>query len=399
MPSNTLPSSSAHPMHTRSKGRRKRQARQERKLNDVTKKLAKNVPVKTLRHLAQCAKKALTGIKSDSFKLPVAALKIMADRLDSRRLNDLTDLGKSYLSYAIVTILRQRLPSKIVSRGSLTVIRATIISQARMLTLTSKAQAGNGTHTRTEAFLASVGLLAESGSENNVFDFVSLALDPVFHAVCSRGRLLGSLHGHAVFTDDRTRNVLGNIQARSERTKRRHHPSSGKKNRPLLVNPCESEIGDSTIVAADTDGRQPDGRQRDVQNAIIIVLLKLAPALAFPELSKYGPVVKKAWGILLGDPSGRDPFETCGDAAMHVVVTELLLDRLTGCKEGLAIRRCIPVNSPYAKAAGNALEVFAGALASYRSLEVLKTWADHFYRTLIPVAIEAWLAHGSESYV
>lgn len=92
------------------------------------KKLTKSPPLKTLPDLVECAKRALSTMQTNSFEIPAGKLKIINDGLEFRRLHDLMDLGKSYLAYLIVAILRRRLPSKVLSRGSLTV-RVCVLNQ------------------------------------------------------------------------------------------------------------------------------------------------------------------------------------------------------------------------------------------------------------------------------
>ncbi|KAJ6553508.1 hypothetical protein DFH09DRAFT_870751, partial [Mycena vulgaris] len=119
------------------------------------------------------------------------------------------------------------------------------------------------------------------------------------------------------------------------------------------------------------------------------------------------------WDIMLGDVSVRDPYETCGDAAMHVVVTELLLERCNELEDGLVVRKGIiaPLLSNstflhilasrgfyhvgqdtanvFQKYVGNASEVFAGAFAIFASLEKLKNWIKITFDPIIKAAIKA----------
>ncbi|KAJ7470904.1 hypothetical protein FB451DRAFT_1176106 [Mycena latifolia] len=148
-------------------------------------------------------------------------------------------------------------------------------------------------------------------------------------------------------------------------------------------------------------------RVQAIQNAIIAALLDPKFKLVFQNLAN------EVWKILLSNSWIRDPFETCGDAAMHVVLTELLIERPRKDVKGPSIRKGIiaPVlsNATFLnlllsrrfvtydaarlvkKYPGNAFEVFAGALAAFYSLGDLKSWSGVALEPAIAAAIETLL--------
>ncbi|KAJ7429968.1 hypothetical protein B0H11DRAFT_1002124 [Mycena galericulata] len=165
-------------------------------------------------------------------------------------------------------------------------------------------------------------------------------------------------------------------------------------------------IGDSS-----EDGQSEDGPavplQRAIQNSIVIACTKLRCSLSFGDIPHEG------WDLILGHFSGRDPIETIGDAAMCVVLIEMIIERLAGVDQGVEIRKAIigPMlsnstflhilcNADYfrqssknkiePKFPGNAFEVLAGAVALFRSLEELKVALRPTLDPLLEASIEAW---------
>ncbi|KAJ7604615.1 hypothetical protein DFH06DRAFT_276078 [Mycena polygramma] len=130
--------------------------------------------------------------------------------------------------------------------------------------------------------------------------------------------------------------------------------------------------------------------RRAVQNVI------LAASMSSKFTPTFAQLPCEAWSAVLGDVCVRDPVETCGDAAMHVAMTKALIEHLRSNPEGHIIRKAIlgPLlsNSTFLhillkkgymnesdaqerpKYPGNALEVYAGALALFKSLEDVVAW-------------------------
>jgi hypothetical protein len=63
-------------------------------------------------------------------------------------------------------------------------------------------------------------------------------------------------------------------------------------------------------------------QQKFIQTSIMGVPFDAIAFPTFPELSSV------LWDTVLGGPEKRDPLETYGDAAMHVVVLKILIDRV-----------------------------------------------------------------------
>ncbi|KAF8218246.1 hypothetical protein K438DRAFT_1953069 [Mycena galopus ATCC 62051] len=114
------------------------------------------------------------------------------------------------------------------------------------------------------------------------------------------------------------------------------------------------------------------------------------------------------WAEIQGGIETREPFETCGDAVLHVVITENLAERLRDEPEGYLVLKAIQsplltnatflhflqsgrfykVDRSTQKHPGNTFEVFAGALAMLESLGVLKMWIKKSFENLVEGAIE-----------
>ncbi|KAJ7183390.1 hypothetical protein C8R46DRAFT_884033, partial [Mycena filopes] len=149
-----------------------------------------------------------------------------------------------------------------------------------------------------------------------------------------------------------------------------------------------------------------------IQNRILQKIYDATTLPAFPDLP---PLV---WAIILGPIYGRDPLETLGDTAMQVVLTELVVDHvdrldLTPDRK-IALRNAIlgPLQSnatfmavlrthgicrldsaSIPKYPGDALEVFAGAVAKYLSLTALKAWVEPAFGPVITESVDAWRSH------
>ncbi|KAJ7683224.1 hypothetical protein B0H17DRAFT_1333353 [Mycena rosella] len=130
----------------------------------------------------------------------------------------------------------------------------------------------------------------------------------------------------------------------------------------------------------------PD-RSRWIQNSIIIAASNPTFATQLP------PIPREGWTMALGTPTVRDPLETCGDAALHVALTELVMAQLKDIHDGDMIRKAIlgpyDTSHPTPKFPGNAFEVFAGALALFVSFISLKDWVGVDFDPFIRAAVRA----------
>ncbi|KAJ7470907.1 hypothetical protein FB451DRAFT_1368092 [Mycena latifolia] len=541
--------------------------------------------LRTLDDLSSSTSTALHNIRQRGLEPPAFTLQCKAA---SREFTELIDLGKSHL---VFSILRSVLPTKVLSRGSLSVISQTITSREGIKILAGKLKSGTLECSNVARLFVTLGDIARTSSAPGVEDAVRGLLNSVFNSVCDRAIQLPSLHGAAEsIDDDDTRKVLLAIKTdtpvdeyalpllsqrdpfkktllsswegkwlvnvlmskklsqltvtslvallplnpkreikrrksvngppsgieenlvpkvQSTHARRRHSfnlgsegiegnyevlhviqwtysrfwdPSyKGRRNNSLhpprertlsppptiILSPSEAldavdaehgkatgldreEFNRTTISSSNDDASPgpsvpptirvllPDGdpaeeaedpeegpsplsvspadalasghqkkgleRLRAIQNAIIAVLVNPKFSLIFPHLAQ------EIWEVILGCASGRDPFETCGDAAMNVVITELLLERLAKDGRGplirkgiiapllsnttflhiLLSRRYVTYNDAQLgkKYPGNAFEVFAGALAIFRSLDDLKSWGRVALDPIITAAIE-----------
>ncbi|KAJ7152857.1 hypothetical protein C8R46DRAFT_1042491 [Mycena filopes] len=149
----------------------------------------------------------------------------------------------------------------------------------------------------------------------------------------------------------------------------------------------------------------PNLRDKAIQLAIIHETKKAGFRAWFPKAQP------PTWAAILASIDDRDPLETCGDGAMHVVMTELLLALLKDNPDRSEIFRGIHgpllTNSTFLhyvesarffkknndsdtpKLPGNAFEVFAGAVAILESLSVLREWISAAFHPLFEAAIAA----------
>ncbi|KAJ6553482.1 hypothetical protein DFH09DRAFT_1318869 [Mycena vulgaris] len=142
--------------------------------------------------------------------------------------------------------------------------------------------------------------------------------------------------------------------------------------------------------------------QRIVLNAIIAASYIFYKFLPFPFL------LENIWAIILDNVHDRNPLETCGDAAMNVVITEILIERFESVPNGNSLRKVITglllsnatffhllrnrslfTEDTMPKYPGNALEVFAAALAMQESIPGLKRWVGPAFEPFIAAAIDA----------
>ncbi|KAJ6483708.1 hypothetical protein C8R47DRAFT_1073127 [Mycena vitilis] len=162
----------------------------------------------------------------------------------------------------------------------------------------------------------------------------------------------------------------------------------------------KSLVSEDSGVGSKQTTDDAGGLRRAVQNVI------LAASMSSKFTPTFAQLPCEAWSTVLGDICVRDPVETCGDAAMHVAMTKALVEHLRSNPEGHIIRKArtdeqlttFAILGPLLsnctflhillkkgwmsesdaqerpKYPGNALEVYAGALALFKSLEDLVAW-------------------------
>ncbi|KAJ7505686.1 hypothetical protein B0H11DRAFT_355923 [Mycena galericulata] len=233
----TRPLPSVPPKHPKKQNKRKRIGAQNAKPTPE--------PSSTLHILKLTALEAVKAIPKRSIKLPHLT-KDDFSNIPTRRQGDLADLGKSHLSFAVVVLLRERLPVHVLSRGSLTVIRESVIARTNIETLKARFIISPDTSSRAEitTIYSALGILAEQESAPGVKKYLANAFETFFATVCSRGLQLDSLQlGKEYGLEDETTEVLRRIQSNDEvvanlARKRRYSPgTAGKENQGLLAVP------------------------------------------------------------------------------------------------------------------------------------------------------------------
>ncbi|KAJ7746991.1 hypothetical protein B0H16DRAFT_1888914 [Mycena metata] len=377
-----------------------------------------SLPRPTLVALRNEAATALRALPSKSIPIPHTSLVIVHLQPNDRTLIDLVDRGKAHLSYGIVWLLRDYLPPKMCSRGSLTLIRDEIISSRGLSVLAEKLQRplGVGTESIISTFHGAIGVIADS-SPLEARAYVENALGEVFRVVARTGEGLKSLHRTKGTAFDQTREVL--LSIRDDKPpekpiftlKRRYSP--GNENVvPFLRVPSEgvpkrrkSWSAGQREEGAEVAELEHSGPVQDyyLQRAVLKIESPICASPALPSA---------AWTLILGPASVRDPLETCGDALMCIALTEILIERLKNDKDGLVIRKAVlPIllsnltflhlllskgyislddASDPPKYPGNALEVFAAIIVLFGSIEGLKAWVAEAFEPFIVAAIGTW---------
>ncbi|KAJ7503491.1 hypothetical protein B0H11DRAFT_1906534 [Mycena galericulata] len=135
----------------------------------------------------------------------------------------------------------------------------------------------------------------------------------------------------------------------------------------------------------DTPGDSEDSEtlRRFIQNSI------MAASFSSETSPRFPPLPPAIWAKILQTGILRDPLETCGDAAMQVVMTIIIISFLETMEndDRKSIRKQL------LKYPGNALEVFAGAVAVYQSLDDLKRWVEEEFQPIILAAINARITY------
>ncbi|KAF7375310.1 hypothetical protein MSAN_00417800 [Mycena sanguinolenta] len=363
---------------------------------------------------------------------------------------DLVKMGRSYLHYGVVVVLHTILPKRILSRGSLTVIRGELLAKASTRELVARfCVPGNFKALPTDTlFYAMIGALA-SRSVEELKAFVLELFSSVFTRLVEETINFPSIRGKwsGDSSMDRTRTILVSIRAREESSSLKCRRSFDKENvlavptspprevkresfhnghsLPASVPCVRSEPGTAEALEAVVYGTNPmedfglsqvetAGNPRANQEVIDAVKLAIISETLSPTFRPAFPqLLPQSWDLILGKIEDRDPLETVGDAAMYVVVTELLVTQLRGEEKGGAIYNAIHAQllsnatflhfllasshfhgSDQHKFPGNAFELFAAALAA-EYLASLKSWIKVAFQPLIDAAIRGWKAYTS----
>ncbi|KAJ6553510.1 hypothetical protein DFH09DRAFT_1318899 [Mycena vulgaris] len=161
----------------------------------------------------------------------------------------------------------------------------------------------------------------------------------------------------------------------------------------------------SQTVAGVNPGKIAVNLTTYIQNKIMATEFTSDPFKDIPILSI------PMWNILLGDVDTRNPLETCGDAAMQVVMSEIVIEKANELQEvkdrkavkssligpllsnatflHLVSQRSYFIGHTLPKYPGNAWEVYAGALARDASLSALKSVVEVAFEPLIAAALDA----------
>ncbi|KAK7017375.1 hypothetical protein R3P38DRAFT_1324744 [Favolaschia claudopus] len=180
---------------------------------------------------------------------------------------------------------------------------------------------------------------------------------------------------------------------------------------------AEETSGADVTPDGEHDGSQEENSKpknnerlrRHIQNTIMCTAFDSTPCPAFPEVSV------QLWDAILSSAAKRDPLETIGDAAMYVVMLEVLIELVEAMvPEGKRVyvrsvliqpllsnatflhylrTRSIFTEESLPKYPGNTFEVLAGAIILCQSLLVLKNWVRDTFRPVINGVIAVALVY------
>ncbi|KAJ7676252.1 hypothetical protein B0H17DRAFT_1139972 [Mycena rosella] len=174
--------------------------------------------------------------------------------------------------------------------------------------------------------------------------------------------------------------------------------------RPLapgnISNSIEPLMGPPLVVAI----TPMEKRTRFIQNKIMATKFDPTTFRSFPTLSLA------MRSVVLGNTSARNPLETCGDAAMQLVMSEVVIERINRIQGVEDLQRfktdiiypmvsnatflqVLTSRSYYTghglpKFPGDAWEIFAGALALDKSLDALKDLVKDVFDPLLESAVD-----------
>ncbi|KAK7055660.1 hypothetical protein R3P38DRAFT_1364332 [Favolaschia claudopus] len=260
-----------------------------------------------LNELTQVTKTSLLNLDSGSCgRFPLKAMLLLEKAEDPKTL---VDQGKCLIDFACVSILRRHLPAHALCRGSLTQVRDVIKTTKQVHVLFGKFKKPmlGDRHKLDDVELLYALLGAMSHLEDvDVEDLLESCLRPVLLAIRSTANNLPSVHCHMLIEagTDGTHIILLKIRAQSfgDSNEQSQRPSKRRKTSPHVWS------------------KRRDIRARQlVQSVFSSASFGIGPFLPWPRL------LRMWWDILLGPEWQRDPLETHGDAALRVVMFNLVM--------------------------------------------------------------------------
>ncbi|KAJ7900878.1 hypothetical protein B0H13DRAFT_2336293 [Mycena leptocephala] len=176
----------------------------------------------------------------------------------------------------------------------------------------------------------------------------------------------------------------------------------GNDEEPVALGGADGNTAGSSTTNEDAAARMK--QQKFIQTSIMGVPFDATAFPTFPELSSV------LWDTVLGKPEKRDPLETYGDAAMHVVeekdsegglplihstslniFDQATLQPLLSNSTFLHFlkSRSFFTGNHLPKYPGNVFEIFAAALVKHKSLDALEEWIKAAFAPVITAAIDA----------
>ncbi|KAJ7227639.1 hypothetical protein C8J57DRAFT_201128 [Mycena rebaudengoi] len=171
---------------------------------------------------------------SDGRDFPEPCQARLRQNLTAGEMSELVDVGKAYLSYAIIRLFLEALPDGRATKNSLTTIRNTLISKPVRRVLASKFSRPAGLqkpYQADEIFHACLGQLTRIQPEDEFKIFVANLLHSVIGTVSeTAAQIQPNLDSVPV---DRTHGILKSMHDAEPGRKRRYSP--GKENVPPLL--------------------------------------------------------------------------------------------------------------------------------------------------------------------
>ncbi|KAJ7127378.1 hypothetical protein C8R43DRAFT_1210924 [Mycena crocata] len=438
-------------------------------------------PVATLDILFDAATTALALLPEQEYSSTV--LVALQNAMVMEDIQTALLLGKAHTSYAIVEILCQRLPSRLLSRGSLTKLRTSLVHADALKIATKHFKKIPKLHpslhrfSDSKIFSIAVATIADAATEIGVMEFIGEMLKDAIAYICQTGNDLPSLHKT---TEPETEVIDETGKVIREMERRELYWTN-----PLrTLKPAAESSANATSTSMDTNLEEAGEKVFDIsakQMAIpaitidpgdIVAVLskkpeentgKIPPSASEPETSvtaaqnpsagatstilgpnvakeerrqvkeiiqntilctrvlepqKYPKIAPALWVLMLSGPASRDPLETCGDAALQIAITVIVIDRTSGLEWSVRkqiLEDVIPPllsnatfwhiarshqlfsGSKLSKLQANAWEIFAGALARGGSIADLVAWVVLTCDPIIEAAIDARLNHNLDT--